>query len=112
MPIKDKERKKEIDRRYRENNKEQIKESNRVYRQTEKGKKSNRIKLWRKKGVIGDYDKLYEKYVNTDKCEICKSVFKSDFYRCLDHDHETGEFRYVLCRACNNKDAWKNKIKD
>jgi len=109
---KNKKKMEEREKEYRQKNKEKIAEKKKEYHQTEKSKKEKRISHWKERGVVGDYEELYDKYINTDKCEICKSVFKSDFYRCLDHDHETGEFRYVLCRACNNKDAWKNKIKD
>lgn len=31
-------------------------------------------------------------------CEICG---KADEALCVDHDHETGKVRGVLCRACN-----------
>ncbi len=41
--------------------------------------------------------------VQNDKCAICgtslKRIPKKDV--CLDHDHETGRIRAVLCRSCN-----------
>ena len=90
---------------YRQKNKEKLKE----YRQSPQGIKSNTINNWKQNSVIGDLDELYEKYVNADKCEICKKVFNDTYDRCLDHDHETGKFRQILCRSCNTLDSWKNK---
>lgn len=86
------------------------KEKQQQYYKEGDGKKSNTISNWKLRGVVSeDYDKLYEKYVNTDKCEICEKVFTDTFDRCLDHDHQSGLFRQVLCRNCNTQDNWKKK---
>jgi hypothetical protein len=96
-------------KQYRENNKEQKKEYFKQYRQTEKGKKSNRIGNWKTYGVVHpDFDELYEKYINTEHCELCSVKLTEDkrtthTTRCLDHCHETGEFRNVVCHSCNVK---------
>ena len=36
---------------------------------TPEGKKSQNISSWKRRGLIDDYDKVYEKYLNTDNCE-------------------------------------------
>ena len=62
-------------------------------------------------GVIhDDFDALYEHYINTNECDVCHKVFKSTKDRCLDHDHNNGQFRQILCNSCNTYDNWKNKI--
>ena len=66
--------------------------------------KALRINNWKMRGVIGDYDALYEKWLNTSNCEICNYIFNDTSNKCLDHDHDTGEFRYILCRNCNTQD--------
>ena len=106
---KNKEKIKESNRLYRENNKEKVKESERVYSQTEKGIKTHRIKNWKKRGVISeDFDELYNQYLRTSYCDICKVELTYDKQntcttKCLDHCHVTGEVRNILCQSCNTK---------
>jgi hypothetical protein len=107
--VKNKERIKEQKKEYREKNKEKIKE----YNQTEDRKKSNKISDWKHKGVISnDYNALYEKYINTNECELCSISITSGKgitgKKHLDHCHVTGEFRNILCGVCNTT-AMKNK---
>lgn len=115
-----KEYKKEYDKKYREANKERIKEQNaersKKFRQTEKGKKNQRIKTWKFKGVIcDDFNKLYNYYINCKFCEECNVELIEGCYgankKCLDHDHTTGLFRNVLCNTCNgNRGRIDNNI--
>jgi len=94
---------------YRENNKEKIKEHQKEYDQSPAGKKSSRIGNWKFNGVIhDDFNELYEKYINTEFCELCNCKLTVDRQntkttRCLDHDHTTGEFRNIVCHSCNVK---------
>ena len=43
----------------------------REYRKTPNGKKSTTFVNWRKGGLVGDYEKIYEKYINTNNCDLC-----------------------------------------
>jgi hypothetical protein len=62
---------------------------------------------WKKSGLIhDDYKALYEVYINTTHCNHCKKEFKNSKDRQMDHDHKTGLFRKVVCRACNLNDAY------
>jgi hypothetical protein len=94
---------------YHQQNKEKLKEYYKKYSQTEKGKKSTRIRNWKFSGVIHpNFDELYEKYINTEHCELCSVELTEDRYRTpttrvLDHCHETGEFRNIVCQSCNIK---------
>ena len=63
-------------------------------------KKYNRIQDWKKKGLIGDYDLIYDRYMNTSHCEKCNVSFELK-KKCMDHCHTTGEFRNILCNMCN-----------
>jgi len=78
------------------------------YFKTEKGKKANRIQTWKYIGVISDdYNKLYEEYLAQTNCEFCNIPLHEGRTgkgrKCLDHDHETGQFRNILCCSCNVK---------
>ena len=99
-------------REYRIANKEYYKEYKKAYYQTPEGKKSRIMACWRSHGVNNVNDEMYDKYINTHCCDVCKNEFKNSMDKHLDHDHETGDFRQVLCRSCNSRDSWKNKIKE
>ena len=119
---KNKQRLLEKQKEYYENNKEKIKQYKKEYAKSESGKetiknyfkspqgrKSKLIGEWKYSGVIHDnFDELYEKYIRTTNCEVCNKDL-STTKKCLDHDHDTGKFRYVLCNGCNIYDNWKNK---
>ena len=116
MPYKDPEKKKENNRRYYEKNKEKNKEKIKEYYQENKEKmkeyqktspvryKSRTIYDWKRQGIIDDdYDALFEVYKKETHCWICRKEFDKRNNRHLDHDHETGQVRYICCRSCNSK---------
>ena len=94
---------------WRKKNKEKNKEYHKEYSQTPAGKKTMRICDWKRHGVIHhNFDELYEKFIQTELCELCNVKLTEDktttkTTRCLDHCHSTGEFRNVLCNSCNVK---------
>jgi hypothetical protein len=115
-------RQKKSTKKYRENNKEKISEKDKKYYQKNKEKikehnqtpariKSDTLSHWKRNGLIHpDMGELYDKkYLPATHCEVCRKEFKDSFDRCMDHCHETGLFRQILCRSCNNRDGWKNK---
>ena len=87
----------------------------RSYRATPNGKKRTVIADWKFHGLIGDYDSIYDRYINTTHCDKCKVLLTSEKIggnqKHMDHCHQTGHFRFVLCARCNTKqhDRTKNK---
>ena len=66
--------------------------------------KTLRINNWKQRGVVGDYNELYEEYLVSTNCACCNKVYNDRRDKCLDHNHETGCFRAFLCRGCNSFD--------
>lgn len=73
----------------------------RKFRKTEKGKLTNL------KSVLSRYGLTFETYtailrLQGECCAICKlHMSQMDRRICVDHDHETGAVRALLCNNCN-----------
>ena len=69
--------------------------------------KINKKSYWRNQLKIKftneEFEYLWGVYTTIDSCMKCNNKFKTSFDKCLDHNHFTGEPRYILCRSCNNK---------
>ena len=107
---------KKAHKRYSERNKEKIAEKDKKYYQKNKDKikeyqktspifyKTKTIYSWKRQGIIDDdYDLLFEVYNKETHCWICGKEYVKRNDRQLDHDHETGEPRYICCISCNCK---------
>lgn len=76
------------------------------FRASEAGIKSARITKMKQCGIISDdYEGLYTKWKETTHCEECNVELiggnKGINRKCIDHDHETGAFRNIICHGCN-----------
>tara|TARA_R110002153_G_scaffold111374_1_gene253006 strand:- start:973 stop:1383 length:411 start_codon:yes stop_codon:yes gene_type:complete len=54
-------------------------------------------KAWKYKLTVEELDEL----LDVDNCTICERSFKEAGRKVIDHCHETGEIRDVLCDPCN-----------
>lgn len=59
---------------------------------------------WKRNGLIAteeEFEALYYMYIYTSHCELCNKEFKNSLNRHMEHSHETGEFRNIVCSSCN-----------
>jgi len=69
--------------------------------------KSCKISQWKINGVICEnFDMLFNEYIKTTQCQHCGKDFKSTKDRHLDHNHDTGEVRLIVCQKCNVMDSY------
>lgn len=92
----------ECAKRYYEKNKEKISQKNKDPERI----KALTISRWKNnyKVICDDFNSLYDKYKSSTNCEKCNKEFNNENHndkKCLDHDHETGLFRNMLCMRCN-----------
>jgi hypothetical protein len=70
-------------------------------RHYEADKKSGKLKeqIWARSNINISYEEYIEKYNDVDGCcEICGTQFD---VLCVDHNHDNGEIRGLLCTKCN-----------
>mgnify|MGYP003657384455 FL=1 len=67
--------------------------------------KTRKKTKWKMRGVKWEtqeeFDIMYNRYIYSSECELCHNKYKNRFNRCLDHCHDTGKFRNIVCRRCN-----------
>jgi hypothetical protein len=49
---------------------------------------------------LTEFDDMVER--QNHKCAICQNVFTEDNDACVDHNHQTGKTRQLLCSFCNS----------
>lgn len=95
-------------KKYRENNREKVLESGREYmrriRKENPGKVHNmdrKVALSKRYNItVEEYNELLQKQGGV--CATCGCLPDTkNGYLCVDHDHETGRVRGLLCRRCN-----------
>ena len=82
-----------------EEDNERIRSERRAYYAANPGAR-RREKLLNKYGITpADYDAMAEQQGGV--CAICDLPPPADGVLCVDHDHDTGKVRGLLCRTCN-----------
>ena len=70
-----------------------------AYDSSEAGKARMRRGKWSQQNIKITNEEYESKYAKQEgKCSICKESFDS---LCVDHNHDTGEIRGLLCKKCN-----------
>ena len=60
------------------------------------------IKDWKRRDIEDeDLSSVYDYFITQTHCWICDVKYDKKNLRHLDHDHESGEIRYIICYKCN-----------
>tara|TARA_R110002012_G_scaffold826_4_gene3680 strand:+ start:1036 stop:1419 length:384 start_codon:yes stop_codon:yes gene_type:complete len=98
-------------REYRRNN-PQVKDKDKLKKYRQENHDKFRIGDWKRQGMKlkkgEDWESIYIEYIITEFCEECGCKLtdgkkNTPTTRCLDHDHDTGFIRNILCLSCNNR---------
>jgi len=74
------------------------------YNKSVNGNKIYRKTTWKFQGLnMENFEEIYERYTMAIFCDICECVLEGNGRnkKCMDHDHDTGEFRNIVCNYCN-----------
>lgn len=92
----------EYNKEYRQVHRIKLIKQQKEYRQTEEGKIACcRRDLKKSFGItLEDFDKMAEN--QNGVCAICGNININGHRLCVDHNHETGKIRALLCDHCNH----------
>jgi hypothetical protein len=84
------------------------------YDHTNKQKHQMKYHWIKRKGLLlSDFERTWDKYVNTTHCEICDISLKK-VKKNMDHCHKSGYMRFIVCQRCNGflryRDDYHNEI--
>jgi hypothetical protein len=106
------EKEKLSNKKYREKNKELIREKQRKFNKENPIKRKNSMLKYQYGITLIDYNKMFEQ--QKGKCAICKR-HQNNLTRTLsvDHNHKTNEVRALLCITCNTDvSVVENRLKE
>lgn len=83
---------------YKRHKKEELLKAN---KRNLKNKEDNRKKTLKRKYSLSHENWLEIWKNQSGKCAICGEVFNNPSDACVDHNHETGKVRGLLCKKCN-----------
>ena len=67
-----------------------------------KNHKSTTKARWKKRGLnMDNFEEIYNKYIYATHCDLCNKLFPNTLDRQMEHDHNTHEFRNIVCKSCN-----------
>lgn len=98
---------------YNQEHGEARKEYDRAYYQAHKDKYA----AWDRERLYGITDKGYKKLITTQdwRCAICSKTLeeaKQTKSFCVEHDHNTGRVRGLVCLVCNRNIAWYERYRN
>ena len=72
--------------------------------------KSQAKSAWVKRRGLNptDFEKAWAAYCNSKRCEWCNNEYKTNRDKQMDHCHDFGHFRNILCQTCN---TWRRDSK-
>ena len=100
--------KRSLDPEYRKKQRDRAKTPN--------GKKIKMKSLWKTSGMLftaEEFERIYNLYLTQELCNACDCVltrgerYTTPTKACMDHCHENGLFRHIICQSCNVNDNWK-----
>ena len=95
--------------------KEKQREYKKEYYQSPNGKKKHTINNWKRRGLVTtsveEMDKIYARYIASERCEKKGCEYTKTNWKCMDHEHLNGKFgafRNIICNTCNVNDKSNN----